>query len=538
MQTGAEKSTLHSDRSSRVKGPSPLDRVGDRISELAGADSYGMLTLAAALVIGPLMLPVAWSGNEIVYFDLAYRNVRPDAFSDAHAMFDASQDRIVAMMTIGYAITLLGFEAAKTVLALVAWGVYSLGLGAVARALGMRFAQLAAALTVFVVSPQNLVSGEWMFGTIEPKTLAYLCVTFGVALACAQRWLAVVLLLVLATYFHFLIGGTWVLLLLLLMCLDRPKWTYVARLLGLYTVLVLPIALIILRGRFGETVDTSALPGTPDQVYALFRVSQLVAPFANGLSGFGAKWLPGLATHAALSVVFLFAASGRDARSRTLAIWASILNLLPLLATLAAFLDRDSHVLAKFFLFRPSSPILLLSCLLLARLYIPAVARDRTMLAASVLCLSLAVLVPGYLNAAARVMALPPGSRLVAQLTADQRDIAQWIIAHTEPKSAILTPPVRMRGSNYKDPLMLGLERLTGRGFIVAFKNVPSDPADFVRWYSRLDAAEKFFRGDCAQLGILRADYVIVPAEGGLDRILSCIEPLYRNGTYVIARVR
>jgi hypothetical protein len=504
---------------------------------IATARGFWILAFAAAVVIGPTMMPVAWSGNEIVYFDLAYRSVAPEAFTDHHAMFDGSNSRIVGLMAIGYVIKALGFETAKTVLAVLCWGLYALALGSVGRGLGLRVVDLAAALIVFLLARQELFGGEWIFGTIETKVLAYVCVLFGFAAALRERWTLVVLITATATYFHFLVGGTGAALLLLLFAMSRPGFWSVAKLIGSYIILVVPVLAILVSERMG--VDASSLDVSADIIYATIRAPALVAPFANGRAVFVANWLPGLVMHASLSVLLYWLATERDRSSRTLLVWLALLNLLPVLAMAVAFLDRDTHLVAKFLIFRPSSIILLFSLLCLSRAVLQDAGRSSPALTGGALLLVLAIVFPDYaLNTGRMIFQLPPATRLMSQMGDAERDVLQWISANAEEDAAILLQPKGPGLENSADAFTLGAERLSGRGMIVDFKNVPSHPGDFVRWYELLTARAAFFEGDCGQLATLSADYVVFRREEQLMLVASCTEPVYANDRYIVAHVR
>jgi hypothetical protein len=535
---GAPRAGAATPRDAAGPGRGMLTRVGAALSALAVARSYWMLALAAAVVIGPAMMPVYWYGNEIVYYDLAYRAVAPEAFTDAHAMVDGSNARIVAMVAMGSVIKALGFEGAKTVLSLAAWALYALALAAVGRALGLRVIELAAALLIFLLAGQELMGREWIFGTVEPKVPAYICVLFGLAAALNRRWTAAILLSAAGTYFHFLVGGAWAVLVLLLLVMDRPRPWHPLRLLALYAVLVLPILGILVSERLGAPVDTSSLDGTVDQLYAVFAAPFHVAPFAEGLRVFVLDWMPGAVLHGALAVALYWSASSAEGRHRTVILWAGVLNILPLLALAAAFVDRDTHHLAKFLIFRPSALILLMSCLLLARALIPQ-GRAPAAHGGTAVLLILALLLPDYLRSAGSMaLRLPPGARLEAQLEPDERDVVRWISDNTERDAAVLLVPAATGISEESAHYPLGVERLTGRGTIVSYKNVPSDLREFVRWYGLLSARAAFSAGDCSRLNDLGADYVVFETAGGPPAFDACVRPLYRNETFVIARPR
>lgn len=522
---------------SERSGRGRLRGVVSLLSTLATSRNYWLLVLASAVAIGPAMMPVKWSGNEIAYFDLAYRTVQPDAFSDAHAMFDGSNARFASLWFIGMFIQLLGYEMAKTVLALICWALYALGLAGVARGLDLRVSETVAALTVFLLADQELVGREWIFGTVEPKVLAYALVLFGFAAALKQRWAIMVVLTTAATYLHFLVGGAWAVLFLSFLAMQGAAGTRPLRLLGLYVLLVLPLLALLVRERLGVSVDTTGLDGTIDQIYAVFRVAHHVAPYADGLITFGRNWLPGLVAHAGLAAMLLLAASSSEGRDRVLHLWAGVLNLLLLAAAAVAYLDRETHFFAKLLIFRPSSLVLLISCLLLVRRYVPMSATGDRGRALAALVLVSALLLPDYAKSVGEIiMRTPPDARLKAQMTTEQRDLVRWIAANTEESAAIL---IEQRGGGVRfagEAFPLGLERLTGRGFIVSFKNVPSGKADFVRWYRLLMATEAFFAGDCAQLEFLGADYVIFRSQEDANALSACTEAIHDSGAFIVAQ--
>jgi hypothetical protein len=516
-----------------------LERFFALLTLIAEARGFWMLAFAAAVVIGPTMMPVAWSANEIVYFDLAYRSVAPEAFTNHHAMFDGSNSRIVGMMAIGYVIKALGFEAAKTVLAVLCWGLYALALASVGRALGLRVIELLLALILFLLAGQELFGGEWIFGTIETKVLAYVCVLFGFAAALNGRWLIMVVATALATYFHFLVGGIGAAAFLLLLAMSRPGAAKVLRLPALYVLLIIPVLAILVSERVGVTVDLSALDRPADEIYAVIRVPHHAAPFSKGPGWFLSAWLPGLVMHGALAILLYWGATGTSGRERTLLFWGAILNLLLIFAMGLSFLDRDTHHLAKFLIFRPSAIVLLVSCLLLCRLHMQKAGFHASGYGGPALLLVAALLLPQYLLGVAKMLVqLPPETRLYSQMREPEQDVVRWIAENTPPDAAILLESSRSGLDNDGDPFTLGAERLTGRGMIVDFKTVPSGLADFVRWYTLLKARAAFFAGDCAQLAVLEADYVVFRNDDSPKLLSACNYPVYDNAAFTVARTR
>lgn len=508
----------------------------DRAAALAISRSFWLLALVAAAMIGPSMWPVQWSGNEINYFDLSYRFARPDAFTGHHAVFDNSHGRIVSFLLIGKAIELLGFETAKTVFALALWLLSSLGLAAIARDIGLRLAELAAALLIFV-QRQGILGNEWLFDTVEAKVIAYVAVFYAITSALNRRWAVAMVATAVATYMHFLVGGFWAAALIALHLLKGGRMAAAVRLGLLYVVLILPVFVILLRERIGVEVDVSGLDRSLDQIYTEFSVRFHVAPLIDGVRGFIADWLPGLCAHLAL-LVALWMLRDRFA-DRALANWLIGLNLYVLLALGLYMLDSGSYRLAQFYLLRPAGLTYLLSLMAVVHAAFGTVEPGRQpglALAGTVTALLL-VLPQALGNLALIATKYPPNARLESALSETERGVLGWIRANTRPDDAIAVEPIG-RGSILEgDPFPGGLERLSGRGFIVNYKYIPTSKPDLVRWYTLLQARLAFFRGDCGKNGVLGADYAVLRLRDGLRQAEHCVEPLYENGEFLIGRV-
>ena len=74
--------------SSRSTSAHPTDSDGSAQS------AWLLLFLTFLALTASASLQTAWSGNEINYFDLAYRMVQPEEFSAQHAAVDGSNARI------------------------------------------------------------------------------------------------------------------------------------------------------------------------------------------------------------------------------------------------------------------------------------------------------------------------------------------------------------------------------------------------------------------------------------------------------------
>ena len=129
------------------------------------------------------------------------------------------------------------------------------------RALRIEVMTACCALIFFlVVGHQTYFAGEWIFGGSEGKVFAYILVMFAVGLVIQNRLLPAVVLLAVATYFHFLVGGFWAGALFVYLYLNgHNRKQLVLGILG-FTVLVLPMVwLLIYENKILPPPDVSGL---------------------------------------------------------------------------------------------------------------------------------------------------------------------------------------------------------------------------------------------------------------------------------------
>lgn len=210
---------------------------------------------------------------------------------------------------------------------------------------------------------QDIIGGEWIFSGYEAKVAAYILVLVALRLVLTREQLdAATLLLALATYFHFLVGGFWFAGGMVLRLLDRPRaGQRVLLAVALYGLLVAPLCSIIIWSRLADS-SAALAPDVPlpDVIYSIIREPHHQSPFLTW-PYFQDRWLPGYikAAPMLLSCVWL-ARNSANPRLRIMAVWLAGLVAYFFLVLGPKYLDRDSGVLGKFYLFRPSSLVELL----------------------------------------------------------------------------------------------------------------------------------------------------------------------------------
>lgn len=495
-----------------------------------------LLFAIAAVLIGIHSVPDDWTSNEVNYFDLAYRFVAPEEFGPDHAVFDHSNGRFLSFTIIGEMISVYGFETSKVVLGFIVWLLTAAAFVFLAASMRLTLAEATAALAIFVGTSQALLAQEWVFGTVEAKTFAYPTVFLALGFALRRKYWLAIGLTALATYFHFLVGGFWALAVVLIAALSAESRRRVGTLFAGYVLFVLPMIVILGSERLNSDVDMTGVDHTIDYIYAVIRNHHHIAPFLYYYS-FINDWVPGLLAHAAFAVIFAYWAITKRSEAHVLGWTLSALNLYILLAVVVAYLDRNTHALAAFYLFRPAGLIWLLSLLGLARFVGSFLAPAGTRpVAAMVFVLAGAFAFPKFYipfeNAALEYRTM------YETLEGSEKAAFDWVRENTDPGAVVVMEPVHSQvfQGEYRVPTV-AVERLTERPTVVNFKFVPTYPPDIAEWYRLIRWREALFAGDCSQLEMHPADYLIIRQHESIAGLAECTEVVMEGNGHWVARV-
>ena len=497
---------------------------------LAPFERSDRLILTAALLAAFLlyihMAPTRWGESEIVYFDLALRHVSPDQFGPYHAIFDSSRARDFGFLTIGNAIKLFGMEGALIFMRIVMAVLYASALAMLAKSLELSVAEIMLAILAFLVAQQSYFGGEWMFRAVDPKTLAYAAVIASLALALRDRRTSALILAVLATYFHFLVGGFWALAIVVLIALHTGSYLRAVQFLAIYTILVLPLVGLVAYEQFFLAAEGGPNPGlSTNQIYSEIRVPHHVAPFKQLK-----LWLPGIG--GALGVTALLAIcvhwpppppvpSKSRATILLLARWLLILYIYLLFFALpVAYFDRHTHWFGPFFLFRPASLVLLLTLMLgvlwLRELIGAAESRRPIVALMLAMLLSLSVVRVSF---ASYDMLVMPQLPLEKSLKPQDRAVIDWVRNHTEPDAVVVLEP--SYDTDFLFPWM-AFERFIRRPTLVSYKSVPTLKHEILRWYALVQWRLAVFQGACDRLEEYPVKYLVTVNPATLNVIKGC----------------
>jgi hypothetical protein len=498
---------------------------------IGGRSSWWPAFVLATSILLLRMAPIEWGQNEINYMNLALKSVAPERFPALSAIFDESEARFASFGLLGLLAKAFGLDGALVIGRLANIVAYAAALATLARAWRLSLVEITLGLVVFLVGSQNYFAGEWLFSGVEPKTLAYPAAIFAIAWASQGAGGRALSAAALATYFHFLVGGFWAMATLLLLAIRGTPLPRVARLGAIYAGTVLPLLLILIQERLlAPAPDLSGLDLSLNQIYGAFRNPHHVAPFAS--VGSFRSWIPGIAEMAAASLSLALAWTTHSA-SRPLAAWLLALHGYLAVCFVLAFLDRGTHVLAPFIIFRPNSLILLFALLFLVSWLhevLPAAGeRGLTALALG----ALIVYAPPPLAYIALHVAQAKQIPITPHLTAVPEAMIKWLRETTGPKAVVVVEPTA--ATNWQTP-WIAFERRIDRPTLVHFKFVPTAPQDLARWYRLVRWREAVFVGACGRLEEQPIDYLVVVQHSTLERMARCGRVVWhRDGYGVIA---
>ena len=431
------------------------------------------------------------SHNEEYYLAEALRSVLPEFFGSHSAFFDGAWHRAAFEIPVGIVVQAFGFEMAQASGRVVVALLYASSLTLLFRHLGVGTIGTLLIISVFYLLDQNILGGEWLLGGLEAKTVAYPLLFFGFWSALKKRYVWAFVVLGGATYFHFLVGGFWFLVMGVgqLWYGRNVKKTLAGA--ALYLFMCFPLIWVVVADNTGVVGVAAGVPSA-DWIYANFRHPHHVAPFSS--LPILKSWLPriGLLAVLTMAVAGLWFTGTR--RERRLAAAIGLLCVYLVCALGLAYMDRNTGVLGKFYLFRPSS-VTLLAFLSLVAIYL----RDRVgsgymkQLEVATLVVLAALFLPEVVDTHWRRHGSSAESR---------KELEGLITSDLQADDVVLIEP-RIENS------WLDFERTFNRPTLVMWKFVPSRGRDIAKWYRLIMIRRRVFEEGCRELPEIRLDYLL-----------------------------
>jgi hypothetical protein len=481
---------------------------------------FSILTGAAVLLAIQLVMafPYFWTGNEENYFALARQWIAPETTKPFDAVFDTSRGKSVGLMVFGFATHLLGDNNGRLIIGFLAFAVVSFGFAKVARVLGLSLIDTVVVFAIFLFCGQSFFGGEWFIGGVETKTFSYGFGLIALAATLEQQTLRPAIWCAVATYFHFLVGGFWIgcnaLLILFIWKSPRRAGEFVALLALLISPIITEIAGDIFRA--SSVVPPPGLPPA-DYIYSILRASHHVAPFAN--SGWARPVGAALLASAFIAAMLMSWGRKSDPPLKSFAFTVACLALCIPAAFVLSWFDRETGFFGKFYLFRPVSPILLLSLFALSAFWRTHTDNNRE-----------PRIIPSILIIAVLAVSVLKGNfRASATRISDSILIlAKAMRENTGSDDPILTDP-----SIDEEP---SLPRISERSTIVNWKFVPTNPAQIYRWWILIQFRQRVFAGYCPATG--SAIRYVVATRATEYFVAKCGQTVWRNQYHTLIKLK
>lgn len=474
----------------------------------------------------PLLLliqaPTEWNSNEENYFQLAYRRVAPEKFSEHHAVFDSAQARLVAETILGSAVNSLGYERAHFALRIFQALAYAASLAVFFSSIGIGVIEALVVIAVFCGMGEQLFGAEWLFRGVEAKTFAYSLIFLALGFAYRSRWLLAMVMAAAATYLHFLVGGFWAMVLLFIQYTEQKQFKPVMSSAAAFAVLVAPFLIVIVPNELINPTTLSPSQGpSVDVIYAELRGAIHLAPFKSRWTFW--TWLPGIV--AAASLLGVLAGLRRMKFLPPVGVAAMAVLSFLLVSLVPAFFDRHTSYIAKFYLFRPSS----LALFLAISAIVIAVRRqcsDSARAALTIVAVAF-IAVFAWNTVKTKVDAFRSAPVIPYEL-----ELIAAIERHSAPQDIVLLEPFNEMHSGY-----LRLHRVIPRPTLVSWKFAPTAPADLLHWYDLIQRRERMFAVGCAAPMQPRVKLLVIFHKDVAERLRDCGEVVWERDGALLMRL-
>jgi len=495
-----------------------FDSIEGMLSRADQSVDYRTLWIFLSLLFALLFLWRPWNGNEEHYFLLAYRTFSPGSVSPFHSAFDQSSARFLVEYAIGWLVSSFGYDVAHVALRTAQVFIYSTGFTVLFHALQLSVLSSLATIGLFVYFGEQLYGGEWLFRGVEAKTFAYGAAVAAVGMSIRSKWITATILMAIATWLHFLVGGFWMVTLAVFALISKKQIALPLKLVGYYSLLVLPLVIAIGIEQFGQSLPSTS--PSPTEIYVQ-RNTHHIAPFFGTISQWRFwEWGEGIvATLLTFLAIAIFLPYARNQDFLKLIFFL----LLYLLAALAiSFIDRSTFFTSKFYLFRPSS----LTLLLAIAAALSEIQHDGSRRSLLMRQLPLMVFLLLFIGAQVKALAI----HAVRPDRLDLQDLVAAVEQHSLPGEIALTQP----SAGGFDDLDVFLPRQLHRPTLVSYKFVPTFPPMLVRWNILNEKSEAVFAGDCGALSNYPVSLLVVGNNETLENVRRCGSIVWQEGEYAI----
>lgn len=426
--------------------------------------------------------------NEEHYLALAKQFMDPNWLPNSFLLNEWAGERLFYQYLAGFLLNFLSFPAAAMIGKIIIIVAISYPLSILFRNINLNNLEVLIVLQLFFFGNQDFFAGEFIIGTFEPKALGYVFVFFSLIWFLRERLILSVLFAVIATYFHFLVGGWFLLFLNIYRIVYQFKLREWLILNILYFVLVAPFIIYLYQG-------VSHIPSEQDGLSYNYLITAFRNPWHTIIDSTQVVGIVSMICALLLSLLFI------QKHTEGWALKLTRLNVLIMAVVLffvvVSFFDKQ-YFFIKFFPYRPASLSLFLFVITLAVSVKNVLKADSIFLNSSYLVF-MAFLVPVLFNTA-----LEQYYSISKSKNANLPLTYEYIRTHTDRDDTFLflgyTDPMSV-----KSKIEASFTRHTNRDLLVLFKFAKYDEHIY-EWYQRLKFYEELNNNPSA-IKRLRSQY-------------------------------
>ncbi|MCR9252204.1 MAG: hypothetical protein NXI20_17390 [bacterium] len=402
--------------------------------------------------------------NEQNNFTIAKHFIDPSWMQDSFSLNQWHGPNYIYWTIAGWGLKYLSFTQFGFITRLVNYLLYAIPLGKLFKKL--KFSNFGVLLFLQIIFLyQDFLSGEWIWGGFEGKTMAYIFIFWSILMIYESKYLSAVVLIAVATYCHVLVGGWFFLGFLLFTFIESGlsknllKWSL------LYSSTVAPYAIYILL----HLLNSQTIEHEPsaDWIYVFFRNPHHAVPtlapkfwehnwFAVFVMSTSLYWLKkGTTEHKAQRLAASF-------------------NLIILSAIAISYIDEDGTLL-KYYLFRMTT-IALFFTLLALSIHLKEIFTGESVVTASIKLIKLCII----------LILVYQGVRinLDRNIPKDQKLAYDSFIEFAKRKTSDTSVFLFINYNDKSENIQFIVDAERER--FVSFKMVPEGDEAIIEWYNRI----------------------------------------------------
>ena len=200
------------------------------------------------LILFVLLMSHKWgidiSGGEAHYLSYAKHYMDPEWIPGSFTFSEEPGSRMLFQLVFGSLSRYFDFITLVGLTRLFNFLLYAIVLGNLVKFLGIPNWLTFVIFEIYLVAMQCFFGSEWIFISFEPKTMAYVCLFAGLLSWMKGAWRTTAWWMTMGTYFHFLVGG-WFMLTLAILSLGQHRGQKAIRMILWYAFGISPLLLYI-----------------------------------------------------------------------------------------------------------------------------------------------------------------------------------------------------------------------------------------------------------------------------------------------------